>query len=283
MKISTAKILPNPDQPRKSFDPGELETLASSIKTDGLLSPISVEGPHNGDIYILIDGERRLRAVRLLGWSSIEAYVRRPARDGNGRLLLAMIGNLQRSDMGPVDEAGGYRKLRDSGMTTEEIAQRVGRTTAHVYSRMRMLELPAGVQELFNSRQLPLDEVTLGALRRLQPEQMAAVAQVAADRQYNARQIQSAAARIVKGNGKAVTPMKSPRVVHSESTCPALDFNPGLSKSWSWVRGSAKKTCEVCGLYEGGGKNTICKECPLTLFIGRIVTGYKADEGEKHE
>ncbi|HAL17419.1 MAG TPA: hypothetical protein DCP32_11920 [Anaerolineaceae bacterium] len=281
MKIPIKNILPNPDQPRTVFDPGELAMLANSIRSDGLINPISVEGPHPGEMYILLDGERRIRAMKLLGRTNIEASVRRPSPDSQSRLLLAMIGNLQRSDMGPIDEALGFRRLRDGGMIIEEIAQRVGRSGNHVYSRMRMLELPTEVQELFNNQKLPLDEITIGSLRKLTPDQLVQVANTAAIRELSARQIQSVCARIQRANGTTVRAVKSPKVIHSDSVCPALDFNPGLSKSWSWVRGAAKKTCAVCGLYEGGGKNTICKECPLTLFIGRIVAGYTANDEEK--
>ncbi|HWR66098.1 MAG TPA: ParB/RepB/Spo0J family partition protein [Bellilinea sp.] len=282
MKIPIKSILPNPDQPRTVFDQAELDQLASSIREVGLLNPIAVEGPHGDEIYILLDGERRLRAMKQLGRTSIEANVRRPTSDGQERLLMAMIGNLQRSDMGPIDEALAFRRLREK-LTTEEIAQRVGRSTAHVYFRIRMLEFPESVQELFNSRKLPLDEGSIGALRKLTDEQMIQVANAAVGRELSARQIQSMAARIKRAGGINVKPVKAPRMIHSDSTCPALDFNPGLSKSWSWVRGAAKKTCEQCGLYEGGGKNTICKECPLTIFIGRIVAGYKAGNEEGAE
>ena len=278
MRIPIKNILPNPDQPRTIFDPAELQMLANSIQADGLLNPISVEGPHDGEIYILVDGERRLRAMKLLGRTAIEASIRRPSPDAQSRLLLAMIGNLQRTDMGPLDEALGYCRLRENGMTTEEIAQRVGRTTTHVYSRMRMVEFPTEIQELFNQRKLPLDEMAIGTLRRLPEDQMIVVARNAAERELSSRQIQSVCARGKRAGGDTVRPIKPPKMVHSDSVCPALDFNPGLSKSWSWVRGSAKKTCAVCGLYEGGGKNTICKECPLTQFIGRIVAGYSASE-----
>ena len=280
MRIPIKNILPNPDQPRTIFDQNELQMLANSIQSDGLLNPISVEGPHDGEIYILVDGERRLRAMKLLGRTAIEASIRRPSQDSQTRLLLAMIGNLQRTDMGPMDEARAYRRLREGDLTTEEIAQRVGRSGAHVYSRMRMLEFPAEVQELFNNQKLPLDESVIGSLRKLSPEQMVQVATTAASREFSARQIQSVCARVKRASGATVRPVKSPKIISSDSVCPALDFNPGLSKSWSWVRGSAKKTCAVCGLYEGGGKNTICKECPLTQFIGRIVVGYSAGEDE---
>ncbi len=85
MKIPIKSISPNPDQPRTQFDEAELERLAQSIKTDGLLNPISVEGSDGA--YILIDGERRVRAMKMLGRTSIEASVRQPSRDGQARLF----------------------------------------------------------------------------------------------------------------------------------------------------------------------------------------------------
>jgi len=94
MKIRVEQIVPNPEQPRTVFDEDEMAVLADSLRQHGLLNPISVEGPYDG-YYVLLDGERRWRAARKLGWESIEAnVVKSRSDDGTGRLVMALVGNL---------------------------------------------------------------------------------------------------------------------------------------------------------------------------------------------
>lgn len=108
--IAIDQIVPNPEQPRTLFDEGELQLLAQSITANGLIQPIVVEPA--GDGYILVDGERRLRACQSIGWTEIEAHVRAATNHGGQeRLAHALVANIQRAGMGPVDEALAYRKL----------------------------------------------------------------------------------------------------------------------------------------------------------------------------
>ena len=95
MQVPVSMIIPNPDQPRTVFDQADLEGLAQSLKEDGQLQPAAVEGPVEGGFYVLLDGERRWRAARKLGWESIEAnVVKSRSDDGTGRLVMALVGNL---------------------------------------------------------------------------------------------------------------------------------------------------------------------------------------------
>jgi ParB family chromosome partitioning protein len=138
MKIAIDKILKNPEQPRKDFS--DLDSLAQSIKEHGLINPIAVE--EAGGMYILIDGERRWRAARLAGLKEIEANVK-PALNGGGRkehLVMAMIANLQREDISPIDEAGSYKKMQEMGIKIERIAQIVGKNISVIYRYMILLE-----------------------------------------------------------------------------------------------------------------------------------------------
>src|ERR1700690_145444 len=108
--IPVSKILPNPDQPRTIFDEKKLAGLAQSIKENGLVQPVVVE--QVGEEYILVDGERRWRGVKMLGRGTIEATMRKASNHkGNERLTLALVANVQRSNMGPVDEGKAYEKL----------------------------------------------------------------------------------------------------------------------------------------------------------------------------
>jgi ParB family chromosome partitioning protein len=112
MQIAIGKIIPNPDNPRKDFDPATLEELSSSIRQHGLLNPIAVE--ENNGVYILIDGERRWRAAKLAGWAEIPAEVRERTNNIQ-RLMLALVANLQREDMNPIDEARAFEQLKKAG------------------------------------------------------------------------------------------------------------------------------------------------------------------------
>lgn len=137
--IPVDQIEPNPSQPRKSFDEAQLASLKESIANDGLLQPILVR--RKGVGYELIAGERRLRACKELGLPRIPAMIR-PVEDRQ-QLILALVENLQRSDLNPVDEARAFRQLqKEHQLTHEEIARRVGRERSTVSNALRLLDLP---------------------------------------------------------------------------------------------------------------------------------------------
>jgi ParB family chromosome partitioning protein len=137
-------VHPNPRQPRSSFDDGSLEELAASIRQVGLLQPIVVRESPSG--FELIAGERRLRACRLAGLSSVHAIVR---STGDDELLRdALVENIQRVDLNPMEEAAAYRQLVDDfGATHEEVAQRVGKSRVSVTNALRLLNLAPEVQQ----------------------------------------------------------------------------------------------------------------------------------------
>lgn len=144
LEIPLNQIKPNPYQPRLSFNETELAALAESIRAHGVLQPIVVEEGANG--YTLIAGERRLRASKLAGRATIPAVVR--SVGDLGRLELALIENVQRSDLSPIDTALAYRRLADEfGLTQEAIAVIAGKARATVANTMRLLDLSKEVQE----------------------------------------------------------------------------------------------------------------------------------------
>ena len=144
LELPIDQIRPNPYQPRLSFNDAELSALAESIRAHGVLQPIVVEEGANG--YTLIAGERRLRASKLAGRKSIPAVVRNVG--DRGRLELALIENVQRSDLSPIDTALAYRRLADEfGLTQDEIAVIAGKARATVANTMRLLDLSSEVQE----------------------------------------------------------------------------------------------------------------------------------------
>ncbi|GEM87379.1 ParB/RepB/Spo0J family partition protein [Meiothermus granaticius] len=137
-KLPLALIKPNPDQPRRRFDQAALDELTASIKEKGLLQPLLVRP--KGDMYELIAGERRYRASQQAGLREVPVVI----RDISEReaLEIALIENLQREDLNPVEEAQGYKRLADMGMTQEEVAQAVGKARVTVSNAMRLLQLP---------------------------------------------------------------------------------------------------------------------------------------------
>ena len=150
-EISVASISPNPFQPRRSFDDTALAELASSIDVSGLLQPIVVRPV--GSRFELIAGERRWRAVQRLGWSKVPAVVRE--LDDRTTLTLALIENLQRDDLTGLDEAIGYQRLMgEFNVAQAEVARLVGKDRSTIANTLRLLKLPADVQELLQARKI---------------------------------------------------------------------------------------------------------------------------------
>ena len=146
------EIEPNPDQPRRRIDPDGLASLAESLKARGVLQPIVVR-PLAGGRYELVAGERRLRAAQIAGLERIAAVIRETPEAE--RLELALIENMARSDLNPIEEARACATLvEDLGLTKEEVARRVGRSRAAVANLVRMLELPDDVVAMLERGEL---------------------------------------------------------------------------------------------------------------------------------
>ena len=144
-EVPVAQVHPNPDQPRTNFKPEEIEELANSIKRDGLLQPILVR--RMGDQYEIIAGERRWQACRSLGMETIP--VRFWMADEDKALELALVENIQRSDLNPIEEAYGYKRLMERrGMTQSEVAQTVSKGRSTIANALRLLDLPEEAQQL---------------------------------------------------------------------------------------------------------------------------------------
>jgi len=153
VELPIQDIRPNPFQPRKTVDPAALEELVSSIKQAGLLQPIVVRRANGASTYELIAGERRLRACQQLGWERIPA-VQRDA-DDRTLLTLALIENLQRDDLSPVDEARGYERLiAEFKLAQQDVADAVGRDRSTVANALRLLKLPEVVLQMLHEGQL---------------------------------------------------------------------------------------------------------------------------------
>lgn len=146
-KVPLSKIKPNHLQPRKSFDPESLSQLAYSIKEHGLAQPILVSFDSATDSYELIAGERRLRATELAGLKEIDVIVKNPGSEKE-RLALALIENLQRENLSPMDEALGYTRLmKEASLNQTELGQFVGKSKSTISNTLRLLDLPENIQK----------------------------------------------------------------------------------------------------------------------------------------
>jgi ParB family transcriptional regulator, chromosome partitioning protein len=145
IRIPISRIRPNPFQPRKTFNAEELADLEASIAASGLLQPIAVR--RMGDAYELIAGERRLRAATNIGWTEIPALVK--DLDDRSSLVMALVENLQRSDLNPIEEARGYQRLIDEfGFTHQQIAESTAKDRVTISNLLRVLTLPEQVVQL---------------------------------------------------------------------------------------------------------------------------------------
>ena len=150
-EIPVAEILPNPYQPRRGFPPESLEELAESIRTHGVLQPLLVRKV--GDKHQLIAGERRLRAAKMAGLFTVPVIVK--DMDDRAAMEIALVENLQREDLNPLEEAEAYKKLLDEfQLTQEEIAKAVGKSRSAVTNTLRLLNLPAEVRTLLAEKKI---------------------------------------------------------------------------------------------------------------------------------
>ena len=150
--IQIESISPNPDQPRREFDQQSLDKLAASISEIGVLQPIVVRSVD--DVYVLVAGERRLRSAKQIGLATIPAVIRGETDDGTN-LTEALVENLQREDLNPLEEAAAFKELLEEyGMTHDEVANHVGRSRSAVTNTVRLLQLPSKIQGMLVSREL---------------------------------------------------------------------------------------------------------------------------------
>ena len=154
LKVPLEKIRPNPLQPRKNFDPEHLSELASSIKQHGLAQPILASYDPVSKTFELIAGERRLRAAELAGLKEVDVVVK-PAAPDKQKLVLALIENLQREDLNPIEEALGYlRVLKEFQISQSQLVSLVGKSKSAVSNTLRLLDLPEDMQKAIGFGQI---------------------------------------------------------------------------------------------------------------------------------
>jgi len=148
VKVKLKDLSPNPNQPRKEFSEDSLETLARSLKVDGLIQPIVINRNNN-----IIVGERRVRAAKKLGWTEIDAKIMNVTQERSA--LLAISENINREDINPIEEAHSYKVLSYKfGLTQEQIAKQFNKSRGQIANYMRLLKLPLKVQEMLIKKQI---------------------------------------------------------------------------------------------------------------------------------
>ena len=215
--ISTLKISlvdPKSDQPRKYFDKEALEELCNSIKENGLLQPILVREYGDAGRYQIIAGERRFRACKLAGLTEIPAIVL--DRDDRAAAQIALIENIQREDLNPLEEALAYKSLKEEyNMTQEELSERIGKSRSAIANSMRLLDLPEEILTMVAAR-----ELSAGHARTLlgvkDTEDMILLAQFAAEHDLSVRQLEEEVKKINK--------KKKPVEEEEEVVAPVVDY-----------------------------------------------------------
>ena len=197
--VVISSILPNPLQPRREFSETELVELTSSIRENGLLQPLLVRAAGPGR-YELVAGERRLRSIQRLGWQEVPVVVRKV--EDEALLVLALVENLQREELNPLEEAEGYRTLTERfGLTQEEVSRAVGKDRSTVANLLRLLKLPPSLRRL-----LEAGDLSMGHARALlsveDPVRAANLARQAVKAGWSVREIE----RHARGPAPGVSP-----------------------------------------------------------------------------
>ncbi|KGN93930.1 ParB/RepB/Spo0J family partition protein [Porphyromonas crevioricanis] len=245
-EIEISRIKPNPDQPRRTFDTESLEELAASIKAIGLVQPITLRKVGNME-YLIISGERRWRASQMAGLSTIPAYIR--TAEDETIMEMALVENIQREDLNPIEVALAYQKLLEGyHMTHEELGNRLGKKRVSISNYLRLLKLPAEVQLGLTQRKVDMGHAR-ALLHLSDPElQIALYAQIL-ERGLSVRQVEGMAREIESGASQPSTTTPKERSANRPHS-PFADLANHLSSVF-------KTDVKVQTTTKGKGKLTI--------------------------
>lgn len=263
-RIPLSRVRPNPFQPRRDFDPAELGELEASLRSSGLLQPISVR--RHGDSFELIAGERRVRAATNLGWTEISALVR--DFDDRTMLVLALVENLQRTNLNPLEEARGYRRLIDEfHLTHQQVAESVGKDRTTITNLLRILGLPDVVQRMVEDGRLSSGHAR--ALLALSDSSLVEeMGGVAASRGMSVRELEQLVRDRSGGGAERQTPKSRPPVPDHSTDAAVRSLEDELRRYLQTdvrlrLTGPAKGTIEL----------TFYSNDDLDRIIGMIVRG----------
>ena len=204
--VRLSLIEPDRNQPRKNFSEEGIEALADSIREHGVLQPILVRPAGEDGMYIIIAGERRWRAARMLGLDEVPVIIKEVTEVQ--AMQIALIENLQREDLDPVEEAMGYKKLSDQyGMSQENIAKMLGKSRSSIANSMRILNLSDSIKELLSKHEISVGHAK--ALLSIEDEELREeIAAAAARGELTVRDVEKAAAKAASKNKEEVTEPK---------------------------------------------------------------------------
>ena len=238
--LPVQKIEPNPLQPRKLFEEEELQELADSIAQHGLIQPITVRKGENG-YYQIIAGERRWRAARMAGLRTVPVVV--IEADDRKAMELALIENLQRQDLNPMEEAMGYKQLMEEyGMTQEQVAERVAKSRPAVANSLRLLSLPPSIAQMVTSGAISAGHGR--ALLTLESESLQKAAGKIVALSLSVRQAETMCKNMAKAAEKEAKPEKPPLEVDYVAECEKT-LSKALGRGVKIVRGRRKGRFEL--------------------------------------
>jgi ParB family transcriptional regulator, chromosome partitioning protein len=238
-EIDIDQILPNSQQPRKNFDEESLEELADSIRQHGVVQPIVVRTLDDG-FFQLIAGERRWRASQRAGLTRVPAVIRQAGE--HDTLEIALIENLQRQDLNPLEEAQAYERLIvEFGMTQDEVARRVGKNRATVANMLRLLKLPAEVQQWLRDNKLSTGHAK-ALLSLSQPDAILDAARKVIQGNLSVRHAEMLVGRITKGESQ------------NNESADAEPVDPNLKAA---IRALEQVVGTKVDIHESGGKGKI--------------------------
>jgi ParB/RepB/Spo0J family partition protein len=296
--VPTSNIDRNPQQPRQWFNNEELEQLTVSVREHGIIQPLVVAPSPKPDVYILIAGERRLIAARRAELEMIPVIVREVANEQE-MLILALVENVDRVEMTPLEEGDAYLVLKGQGMSNAEIARKVSVTDVHVGNCINCASLPQKTRELINKDQLYISNQFISILHdiaEVSPKACDEVAQQIADTQPTLKIAKKTATTVLnhltqlktKKTGK-----KKKNIFEAASKISELDIDEdqppspnkwnvlkeaGQLPPWQMVTDAALSICAGCDLY-GFASHPMCSACTAALLIARLAK--KAEEQEQ--
>lgn len=275
-QVDVKRIVVNPEQPRIIFNQKEMQELADSIREHGVIEPIVVEACE--DDYMLHDGERRWRASIMAGLHTIPALVT-PPLNGTGpreRLERALVANVQRAEMHPIEEGLGYQRLiTEFGYSLKQVVKRTGKHYTRIHYCLSLLRLDAKIQQLMLERKLPCEQRAAEALLSvIEPAERVQLAQALAARNATAKMIITACNRFNMAKGGLNQKKKqkgSPAIRMIKEDLPEWDalYQLGKVPPWQAVNDAVMNTCDTCPLRKMASDST-CSDCALVIFLQRV-------------
>ncbi len=221
--LRLSDIEPNPDQPRREFEPEALAQLADSIAVHGLIQPIIVRSAGTDGYYQIIAGERRWRASKMAGLTEVPVIIKE--MDDKKAAQVALIENIQRENLNPVEEAAAYKSLlKDYGMTQEELSQQIGKSRSAVANTLRLLELPEEVCLLVRDGKLSAGHAR-ALLGLKNPTRMAGAAATVCSKNLSVRETEALVRKLNRLEARIATVAEG-----TDEPAPAVDYSALLAR-----------------------------------------------------